>query len=354
MSHAIERQEQPEAVAASSCERARRRVFVAAALLVPLALSFTLLGATSAFAISRDAVLVRAQSWVDSPVKYSRSKHHLGYRTDCSGYVSMCWKTGTSWSTSSFHAVTRRIKTSQLTPGDALLKKGYHIRLFYGWVDDAHTQYVAYEANTLVAVCRIHSIAEDLHAGYVPTRYKRITSSPKPANLLRNASFNVWARSWGGRPDQPVWWEASGPWWQSLVAHRKDVYRSARNSLQLLNPSDDLDTHTELSQSVPVVGGVDYRLSAWAKTACDPRGLELSLEYLDAAGESVAETSATGDRWNINSSAFKAMSVASTTPADAVRAVVTVRLASGVTTDTAGGVVPGSAVTLDDFSLVRP
>jgi hypothetical protein len=119
-----------------STERfARFRVLFVAAF----ALALTLLSAPGAQAITRDAVLTRAQAWVDSPVPYSQSKYHLGYRTDCSGYVSMCWSTGTSWATSSFGAVTHRIPTAQLRPGDAMLKKGYHIRLFEGWVDATHT-----------------------------------------------------------------------------------------------------------------------------------------------------------------------------------------------------------------------
>ncbi len=267
----------------------------------------------------------------------------------------MCWATGTSWSTRSFYRVSHRISVSDLRPGDALLKKGYHIRLFYGWVDDAHTSYVAYEsANGIIAGCRIHSLADDLDFGYVPTRYDRIQASPKPSNVLKNGTFNTWARSWGSQPEQPVWWQASGPWWQPLVAHRKDTYRSACSSLRLINPSDDPASYTELSQSAPIVAGVQYRLSAWAKTAFDPNGLELKLTYLNAAGESVAETSSTGARFGIEGAPFKKMSMLTTSPPDAVRALATVRLAGGGTADASGTIVPGTSVTLDDISLSRP
>ena len=119
---------------------------------VALALALSALGATSALAITRNTVLYRAQRRVDMPVPYSQAKRYAGYRTDCSGYVSSCWATGTSWNTRTFFRVTHRISVSELRPGDAMLKKGYHIRLFYGWVDDAHTSYVAYEsANGQVA-----------------------------------------------------------------------------------------------------------------------------------------------------------------------------------------------------------
>ena len=128
------------------------------ALLPLLALALTLVGAPSALAITRESVALRAQSWVDRPVRYSQARHHLGYRTDCSGYVSMCWDTGFSWSTRTFSKVTHRIAVADLKPGDAMLKKGYHIRLFEGWTDDTHTAYVAYEAGSGTVAVRHGSV----------------------------------------------------------------------------------------------------------------------------------------------------------------------------------------------------
>ena len=312
-------------------------------------LGCALLGAPSAHAITRDAVLTRAQSWADSPVPYSQSKYHLGYRTDCSGYVSMCWSTGTSWATSSFGAVTHRIPTAQLKPGDAMLKKGYHIRLFEGWVDATHTSYVAYEANTVVAVIRIHSFADDLAVGYVPTRYNSISDGSPPNDMLRNRSFDVWTRSWSSASDQPVWWTVSGPARRTLAVHRTDLRRTGRNSLALLNPGDDPVTFTELSQTASVAAGSLYRLSAWARGASDPAGVSLRITYLGAAGASLAETSTSGDRWSLDNASFRQMSAMTTAPAGAVNARVTVRLAGGTTLG-----APGTSVTLDDISLARP
>jgi hypothetical protein len=324
------------------------------ALVAALAIPLLALTPADALAISRDAVLARAQSWVDSPVRYSQRKRHLGYRTDCSGYVSMCWKTKTSWSTRSFKSVTRRIAVSQLKPGDAMLKKGYHVRLFYGWIDEAHTQYVAYEAgSSLVGVCRIHSIAEDLRVGYVPTRYRRITDSPASANLLQNGSFDSWSKSWGAQGDQPVWWQAKGSPWQLVTAQRKDTYRTARSSLTLINSGGARQADTDLSQSVPVVAGATYRLSAWAAMATDPHHVELHLEYLDAAGRSVARTAVTGAQAGVEGPVFRGMAVQLAVPPDAVRALVTVRLASVDASGAADGAPQNSSVTLDDLSLVR-
>lgn len=325
-------------------------------LALPVALAFVLLGGpASALAISRDAVLARAQGWVDKPVPYSQVKYHAGYRTDCSGYVSMCWRTGTSWSTRSFHTVTHKIHASQLKPGDAMLKKGHHIRLFYGWADDAHTAYVAYEANSVVAACRVHSMAEDLAAGYVPTRYNHISDSPASANVLKNSSFDVWARSWSQAPELPLWWSVDGQATQPLVAHRKDVYRTARNSLRLANSSANPATLVELSQGVAVKPGVGYMLSAWARTPSNPAGLVLGVAYFNLSGQSVAETSTTGAAWRVGGSAFKRMSTRLVTPPGAVRALVTVQLAGGLTTATATGVgSAGTSVALDDIALTFP
>ncbi len=334
-------------------DRTKRALTASFAL---LALTAGLLGATNAIAISRNDVLTRAQRWVDSPVGYSQAKRHLGYRTDCSGYVSMCWKTGTSWSTRSFHTVSHRIRVSSLKPGDALLKRGYHIRLFYGWLDEAHTTYVAYESgNGKVAVARIHSIRDDLDFGYYPARFDRISGSPAPSSLLQNSSFNTWARAWGSQPEEPVWWQVEGPWGQTIVKHAKKTYRTARNSMKLVNPSGDPLEFTGVSQSVQIVGGEEYRASAYAKTASATGGLELKLTYLDAAGAAVAETSTTGAAAGIDDSAFKRMRVQLAAPADAVRALVSVRLAGSSTVDATGTVIAtGSSAFLDDISLARP
>ncbi len=326
-----------------------------AVLLLLSVLLFTMLGAASAHAITRDEVLARAQRLTDFPVAYSQSKYHAGYRTDCSGYVSMCWNTKTSWSTRSFHLVSHRISVKELLPGDALLKKGYHIRLFYGWLDDTRTHYLAYESSDgQVAKGRVRSMADDLAFGYIPTRYDRIRNSPKPRNVLLNGSFKVWESARRGRPDLPVWWQSGTQWWETPALRRSDTYRSAHSSLELTNPSEDPLTYTEISQVATVVAGVDYRLTAWAKTDSDPAGVELRLVYLDGSGESVAETTTMGNRFGIDGLAFRRLSILYPTPPDAVRAHVTIRLAGGSATDESGTVVAGTSVLLDDISLSRP
>jgi len=335
--------------------RSIRSAVVFSAAVLALACAFAAFSATNASAISRADVLARAQKRIDAPVPYSQTKYYAGYRTDCSGYVSSCWGTGTSWSTSSFYKVSHTIKSSQLQPGDAMLKKGYHVRLFYGWLDEAHTQYVAYEsAYGQIAGCRVHSLSEDLKFGYVPTRYDKISGTITSRNALKNGAFDSWQRGWNSTAQTPVWWEVEGPWGSTLVTRRQDTAHSGKNSLKLINPAGDSAVFTELSQSVPVVANATYRLTAFAKTSYAPAGVEMRLSYLNALGQSVTETSVAGDSVPLLAASWRLMSLVDTAPADAVRAVVTMRLAGATTTNTAGVGVRGSSATFDDISLVRP
>lgn len=328
----------------------RPRTLLIAGVCAAVVIGAFAVAADSAAAITRNSVLSRAQVRVDSPVKYSQTKYYAGYRTDCSGYVSMAWKTGTSWNTRTFHNVTHRIKVSQLQPGDAMLRKGYHIRLFYGWLDDARTYYVAYEsADKKIAGVRIRSIADDLASGYVPVRYDRIAASPKSRNLLRNPSFNTWAPTWNGT-ELPVWWDTGGEWWEADATRRRDTFRTAKNSLQLTHPGDSTEL-VMLTQTTRVTPNVDYRVKGWVR-AMDPSTVALSLTYLDSAGASVAETSTMGDRWGINSNEFKSMSSTLKAPANATFARVTIWLAP--LTDAALGTPGPNVAILDDVSLYRP
>ena len=60
-----------------------------------------ILASTSA---ARQAAIQRGFAWLDAQVPYSQSKYYGGYRTDCSGFVSMCWDLGTSTDTAELYA----------------------------------------------------------------------------------------------------------------------------------------------------------------------------------------------------------------------------------------------------------
>jgi hypothetical protein len=106
-------------------------------------------------AISRQAILAKASgarkraierafTWWDAQIPYSQSKYHQSYRTDCSGFISMAWELGTSYTTADFinggGQSSRLGGYSELIPGDALVRRSGgsgHIVMFLGWNDQA-------------------------------------------------------------------------------------------------------------------------------------------------------------------------------------------------------------------------
>ena len=160
-------------------------VAVLAALLLP----------SSALAIARDEVLARGKRWVDRNVPYDQTKYAdesgkivpagLGYRTDCSGFVSMCWSL--RWSddrprsldTATLDNVSERIGKADLLPGDLLLRPKIinpngHAVLFVAWLDPlTKTEYVAYEEKGTAygTVCTIRDYPENGQDGYYPWRF---------------------------------------------------------------------------------------------------------------------------------------------------------------------------------------
>ncbi|MGA8117040.1 MAG: hypothetical protein WCA46_25670 [Actinocatenispora sp.] len=111
---------------------------------------------TVAPSIGRSEVLARAQSWIDAGgYPYSQSDYTPdGWRTDCSGYVSMAWNVGFDvnggTNTVGLLDYSTRIDKEQLQPGDILLDANgtnvtRHVVLFEKWADDAHNSYWAYE-----------------------------------------------------------------------------------------------------------------------------------------------------------------------------------------------------------------
>jgi hypothetical protein len=94
----------------------------------------------------RQDVVERAFTWWDAKVSYSQSRYYKGYRTDCSGFISMAWETGTSYTTASFSTGGGESfplsSYSSLQPGDALVRRkngAGHIVMFLGWNDSAKT-----------------------------------------------------------------------------------------------------------------------------------------------------------------------------------------------------------------------
>jgi hypothetical protein len=164
----------------------RSRVF---SILAVAALVACALVPTSASAVSREGAVARGRVWLNAVrvdpitkrvsigVPYSQSKWALengsaaptssptaGYRTDCSGFVSMCWNlrgsNGKPYSTSTYEMGRNQstvfkltpIGKAQLQPGDLMLKSTVwypsgtgHAVLFAGWADAGMSTYWALE-----------------------------------------------------------------------------------------------------------------------------------------------------------------------------------------------------------------
>lgn len=310
-------------------------------------LAFLLLAAPSALAITRAAVLSRAQSWVDIPVPYSQSKWFRGYRTDCSGFTSMAWHAGTSYSTRSLWTVDTKIKAKDLKPGDALIKYDYHARIFYGWADAAHTRYITYEQTGNHAQTNIKNLADDLKFGYRAYRYDKISDGEPEWNLAANPGFGAWASG------SPVWWEDPGArWGTSTVCFRAtDRTKGGKSALRIVNSSGLSATVVEVRQTKTVKAGRPYKMSLWANTSADPKGLEVRFSFTDAAGRTLSTVSKKGDASKIGAAALTSMSLAATAPAAATSATISIRLAGAVdASGTAGAKAVIDSVTLYDAS----
>lgn len=103
--------------------------------------------------ITRAEVMRRAKTWVDRKVPYSMQRAFQGYRTDCSGFVSMALKLPMPGpDTTELPKYLVRIDPSQLRRGDIIgnigpgtgLSAG-HVVIFDRFLDNRQDKYLAYE-----------------------------------------------------------------------------------------------------------------------------------------------------------------------------------------------------------------
>lgn len=136
--------------------------------------------------ISRATVIKRARTWLTAvnghQVPYSQSKTFRGYRTDCSGYVSMALKygkPGTNTVGLASSQFTRKIKMSQLKKGDLIIDANgssttRHVVIFEKWTSAAHKSYRAYEqrgGHGTDHSTRSYGIGKDEYDAYRPKKY---------------------------------------------------------------------------------------------------------------------------------------------------------------------------------------
>ncbi len=151
--------------------------------------------------ISRWEVIQRAKSWTDAHVPYSMTGRHGGYRTDCSGFVSMAWHLDTALgglTTAGLPSVADPIGKDDLAAGDILLMRPDesadgigHVVLFVAWADPRHTAYEAMDEEGDEGA-RLHVLPYPYRPGYGtfhPYRYHNITDSAPGGNPLPDNGF---------------------------------------------------------------------------------------------------------------------------------------------------------------------
>jgi hypothetical protein len=122
---------------------------------------------------SRKAVIERALTWTSKGIPYSQTAWYRGYRTDCSGFVSMAWGLDQSYVTWSLPEVAVPITKEQLQPGDIMLDTVEHVVIFGAWTDKTHTSYWCYEqaGSTDKAVRHVVPWPFRVGGNYRPYRY---------------------------------------------------------------------------------------------------------------------------------------------------------------------------------------
>ena len=131
--------------------------------------------------LTRAQVLERGQSWIDERVPYSQTAwwtNRFGrYRQDCSGYISMCWALGTSYTTATIMQVADRIGWADLQGGDALWRRSAtegHIALFVGWADGDHTRPIVHEEYDFGEICERRVWSPGYTRTFSPIRSRNI------------------------------------------------------------------------------------------------------------------------------------------------------------------------------------
>ena len=132
--------------------------------------------------VSGATAVARAKVWTDKHLSYSMSRTYGGYRTDCSGLVSMAWglpKPGAV--TNTMPRLGHYISKSSLKRGDAVLNSSAgasgHVVLFDKWANDAHTRYWVYEESGSGGA-QHHVIPYPYYSGhgtFKPFRYNGLT-----------------------------------------------------------------------------------------------------------------------------------------------------------------------------------
>ncbi len=175
--------------------------------------------------ITRNEIISRAKSWADVPVPYSQTAYRDGYRTDCSGYVSMAWKLYRNYWTGDLNTVGVAIGYNDLQPGDMLLYhnaanpvNGSHVVLFDRWTGAVGGDFIIYEQTVPATKHRAWSQAGYSRSLYKPYRYANVVAGSPPVDdigvsaIMDGTLLRVFARGTDGALWQYVWNGSTWSW----------------------------------------------------------------------------------------------------------------------------------------------
>lgn len=146
-------------------------------------------------AITRPEVITRAISWVVQKVPYSQTRwwtdQNGTYRQDCSGYVSMVWRTDQriNYWTGNLATISDRISSKSMKPGDILLLPGKHTVIFLGWANTAKTKFHLFEqyrTGTPARFLRNASLSYYLDRGYGAYQYENIAETVQAESTVED------------------------------------------------------------------------------------------------------------------------------------------------------------------------
>ena len=154
--------------------------------------------------ITRAEVLHRAATiWPLGIVQYNMmATRNPGYRTDCSGYVSLCLNLGTpglSTVTLATEHFIYEIGVADLKPGDLVGRCGEgtedsagHVVVFDRWTE-GHQRYLAYELTPGKGPTHREVVYPyDGLGGFKPYRYKEIVDSSVPPDQGQWVTVKAW------------------------------------------------------------------------------------------------------------------------------------------------------------------
>jgi hypothetical protein len=173
--------------------------------------------------ISRSEIIARAQTWLNPPVPYSQDAYKDGYRTDCSGYVSMAWHLNRNYWTGDLHTVGVAIQFLDLRAGDMLLYhnpsnpvNGSHVVLFDRWVGSPGGDFYMYEQTPPNTLHRKWSQTQGrVLSNYKPFRYANLIESQAgrgAVSVVFGGEYHVLATTAGGSV-LDSWYSSTG--WHS-------------------------------------------------------------------------------------------------------------------------------------------